>query len=409
MDSENRFSKTVWGGCRWERLTSQRLQNELCLEQYGYKAFSQNDEDGIIEEIFRRIECDSKVFVEFGVEDGLESNCHLLLHKGWTGLWIEGNEESYQRMQYKFRPLIRQGILKTIHAFITKENINQLIGSAGIAGAIGLLSIDVDGNDYNIWEAVSVVDPAVVVIEYNGKFPPDVEWKMAYDRNHIWKGTDWHGASLKAMQLLGEKKGYQLVGTGLSGANAFFVKKALAKGKFYEPATAEALYNPLRLALVHKNGHPADVCLCGQSIHRGIFDYDEEAAAVACYGFHSQESNPAGERYAWSSQRECALLLNGAKFGSGGGTIVVPYFSGAGIGKMQVLLDGVRKVDTCPVEQRGVIEVSLSEEECLRMDAGGHMLVIRTDRMFVPYEEGINEDRRRLGIAVLFDRIEIRR
>lgn len=81
-----------------------------------------------------------------------------------------------------------------------------------------------DGNDYDIWEAVDVVDPEVVVIEYNGKFPPDVEWKMAYDRNHMWNGTDWHGASLKALQLLGEKKGYQLVGTGLNGANAFLSK-----------------------------------------------------------------------------------------------------------------------------------------------------------------------------------------
>ena len=84
MHTEDRFTGTVWGGFWWERLTGQRLQNALCLEQYGYKVFSQNDEDGIIAEIFRRIECEHKVFVEFGVENGLESNCHLLLHKGWS-------------------------------------------------------------------------------------------------------------------------------------------------------------------------------------------------------------------------------------------------------------------------------------------------------------------------------------
>lgn len=318
MYTESRFSGTSWGGYRWDFLTEQRLQNELCLERYGYKAFSQNDEDGIIEEIFRRIVCHSKVFVEFGVEDGLESNCHLLLHKGWTGLWIEGNQEYYEQIRYKFRPMIRQGTLKVENAFITRENINGLIRSAGISGKIGLLSIDVDGNDYYIWEAVDAVAPAVVVIEYNGKFPPSVDWKMAYDRNHMWKGTDWHGASLKALQLLGEKKGYQLVGTSMNGANAFFVKKELAKDRFYEPATAEALYNPLRLGLLHKNGHPADVCLCGQSSNKGIFDYDESAVAAVGYGFYATESNPSGERFAWSSQRECALLLNGSKFRGGG-------------------------------------------------------------------------------------------
>ncbi|MDE7312171.1 MAG: hypothetical protein K2N87_11235 [Eubacterium sp.] len=326
MCTESRFSGAVWGGYRWEFLTEQRLGDKLCLEQYGYKTFSQNDEDGIIEEIFRRIGCGRKVFVEFGVEDGLESNCHLLLHKGWSGLWIEGNKESYEKIQYKFRPLIRQGALKTVNAFITKENINDLILSSGISGEVGLLSIDVDGNDYDIWEAVDVIDPMVVVIEYNGKFPPDVDWKMAYDRNHIWKGTDWHGASLKALQLLGEKKEFQLVGTSINGANAFFVKKSLAKGKFYEPATAEALYNPLRLGLIHKNGHPADVCLCGQSCNKGIFDYEEEAVAAVCYGFHPTEYKPTGERYVWSAQHECALLLNGSKIRGGGKKLLFRIF-----------------------------------------------------------------------------------
>ena len=121
----------------------------------------------IIEEIFHRIGCRTRIFTEFGVEDGLESNCHLLLHKGWSGLWIEGNQKSYRDILYKFHPVIRQDRLKVIQAFITKENINDLIRSAGISGEIDLLSIDVDGNDYYIWEAVSVINPMVVVIEYN--------------------------------------------------------------------------------------------------------------------------------------------------------------------------------------------------------------------------------------------------
>ena len=319
MDVNNGFCRTVWGGIRWERLTKQRMENELCLESYGYKTYSQNDEDGIIEEIFHRIGCRTRIYTEFGVEDGLESNCHLLLHKGWSGLWIEGNQKSYRDILYKFHPVIRQDRLKVIQAFITKENINDLIRSAGISGEIDLLSIDVDGNDYYIWEAVSVINPMVVVIEYNGKFPPDTDWKMAYNSNHIWAGTDWHGAGLKALERLGEKKNYQLVGTSLNGVNAFFVRKELAKGKFYEPATAEALYNPLRLQLFHKNGHPSDVCLYGQSSNRGIFDYDEECIAAAGYGFYKPECEPDGTRFVWTSQTECQILLNGVKCKGGGG------------------------------------------------------------------------------------------
>lgn len=315
---QNSLEGTIWGGYRWEALTKRRLQNPLCLERYGYKSYSQNDEDGIIQEIFERIGCRNKIFVEFGVEDGLESNCHLLLHKGWSGLWIEGNPESCRKIHYKFRPVIEAGRLKAVHAFLTKDNINEVIASAGISGEIDLLSIDLDGNDYYVWEAIDGIDPAAVIIEYNGKLPPDVDWKMAYDKNHMWKGTDWHGASLKALERLGAKKGYQLAGTNINGVNAFFVKQSLAGDKFYKPATAEALYNPLRLDLFHKNGHPSDVCLCGQGSNRGIFDYDKDARAAFGYGFYPQERDGSGRRFAWSSQRECSILLNSEKIHAGG-------------------------------------------------------------------------------------------
>ena len=68
-----------------------RLDNPKYLDRFGYKVFSQNDEDGIITEIFNRIGTTNKKFVEFGVQNGLESNGHFLLHKGWSGLWIDGN------------------------------------------------------------------------------------------------------------------------------------------------------------------------------------------------------------------------------------------------------------------------------------------------------------------------------
>ena len=256
---------TIWGGLRWNLLTEKRLKKRKCLEQYGYKVYSQNDEDGIIQEIFRRIGVTNKTFIEFGVQNGLESNCHYLLFQGWNGLWMDGDGEAIQEIQKRFYPVLKTGQLACKRAFITRENINQLISEQGFSGEIDLLSIDVDGNDYYIWEAVTAVSPRVVIIEYNGKLPPDCDWKMAYHAYHVWEGSDWHGASLKALERLGERLGYQLVGTGLVGVNAFFVKKEIAGNLFYKPATAEALYNPLRLLICHKCGHPARYCQIGRA------------------------------------------------------------------------------------------------------------------------------------------------
>ena len=247
------------GGMAYELLTERRLENPKCLDRYGFKVYSQNDEDGIIEEIFNRIGTTNKIFVEFGVENGLECNSHYLLHKGWHGLWLEGNEDSCKEIVARFYPLIQNGQLKIGHAFITRDNINELIKAGGIEGEIDLLSIDIDGNDWHVWQAINVVQPRAVVIEYNAKFPPNHAWVMPYNEKYSWDTSDCHGASLKALELLGRALGYQLVGTNLNGVNAFFVKQELAKKLFIKPATAEELYNPFRIGTGHhyKNGHPA--------------------------------------------------------------------------------------------------------------------------------------------------------
>ncbi|MDR2602169.1 MAG: hypothetical protein LBC53_06930 [Spirochaetaceae bacterium] len=222
----------------------EKLENPMHLDRFGYKVYSQNDEDGIIQEIFKRIGTGNKTFVEFGVQSGLESNCHYLLFNGWRGLWIDGDKKSFSSLQKHFAKPLASKQLTAINAFITTENINKLIGEdGGIKGEIDLLSIDIDGNDYWIWEKISCVEPRVVVIEYNAKFPPPCEWVMEYNPDHIWDGSDKQGASLKSLESLGKRLGYTLVGTNTNGVNAFFVKKELAKGLFAEPATAENLYH----------------------------------------------------------------------------------------------------------------------------------------------------------------------
>ena len=158
------------GRCmKFEDSTRARLKNKKCLEYYGFKVYSQNDEDGIIEEIFNRVGTTNKIFIEFGVENGLQCNSHYLLFKDWRGLWIDGDETYVKEIREKFAPVIANGKLNVLHAFITRENINELFVTGGVTGEIDLLSIDIDGNDWHVWRAINVVAPRVVVIEYNAK------------------------------------------------------------------------------------------------------------------------------------------------------------------------------------------------------------------------------------------------
>lgn len=156
-------------------------------------------------------------------------------------------------------PLLQKGQLKIGNVFITKDNINELIKTGGIVGEIDLLSVDIDGNDWHVWKAIYVIQPRAVIVEYNAKFPPNYAWVMPYNEKHSYDGSDCHGASLKAFELLGRELGYQLVGTNLNGVNAFFVKQELAKGLFVEPASAEELYNPFRYSTGQRynNVHPS--------------------------------------------------------------------------------------------------------------------------------------------------------
>jgi hypothetical protein len=225
-----------------------RLEDPVFLDRFAYKVYSQNGEDGIISEIFKRIGTTNKTFVEFGVQDGLESNGHYLLFNGWRGLWMDGNKKALKRLKSHFARPIGDGRLTALNAFITAENINTLIGEdGGITGEIDLLSIDIDGNDYWVWKAITVIRPRVVIIEYNAKFPPPCEWVIEYAPSYVWEGADKQGASLKSYELLGRELGYTLVATDLSGTNAFFVKDALCHDLFPQPATAENHYRPMRI------------------------------------------------------------------------------------------------------------------------------------------------------------------
>jgi hypothetical protein len=226
------------------------------LERHGFRSFSQNDEDGILQEIFRRIGTANRTFVEFGVQDGLQNNTRLLLYQGWRGLWIEADERAHRKLSGAFATEIAAGQLQALRTFVTAQNISSLIESAQLR-ELDLLSIDVDGNDYWIWDALGI-KPRVLVIEYNAKFRPPVKWVMQYNPEHRWNYTDYQGASLESLNALARQKGYTIVGCCLAGVNAFFVRDDLVQGHFAEPDVA-TLYNPPRYYLQRflAAGHPS--------------------------------------------------------------------------------------------------------------------------------------------------------
>jgi hypothetical protein len=224
------------------------------LNQHEFKIFSQGGEDGIIEEIFKRIGETNKIFVEFGVGDGTENNSLYLFLKNWRGYWLDGNLSSINKIKSRYDFLLKPGKLQVCHYFITAENIETALKELGVPKKLDFLSIDIDGNDYWVWQAIVNYSPRVVAIEYNGNLGPEIKWVMKYRPDHVWRGTSYFGASLKSLELLGASKKYKLVGCSFAGTNAFFVREDLIGDNFFAPFTSENHYEPKRLFLLKTVG-----------------------------------------------------------------------------------------------------------------------------------------------------------
>lgn len=200
------------------------------IRKAEFRTFSQWGEDGILQHILRHIAVARKVFVEFGVENYTESNTRfLLINDNWAGLVIDGSAKNVDYI--KRDDIYWRFNLKAENAFINRENINDLILRNGIEGEIGLLSIDIDGNDYWVWEAIDVVIPSVVVVEYNALFGPERAVTIPYNADFVRTTANhpniYWGASLEAFCLLSKRKGYSFVGCNTAGNNAFFIRNEL--------------------------------------------------------------------------------------------------------------------------------------------------------------------------------------
>jgi hypothetical protein len=199
------------------------------LTDFEFKVFSQWGDDGIIQFIINRLKGKiSETFIELGVENYQESNTRFLLQSNnWKGIIVDGSEANIEFVRNSHN--YWRHSLAAIAAFITKENVNDLIKTT-FKGEVGILSIDIDGNDYWVWKEINIVKPAIVIIEYNSVFglnPWTTPYIVDFTRNSYHYSNLCYGASLTALNKLAKEKGYSFIGCNSNGNNAYFIEQSL--------------------------------------------------------------------------------------------------------------------------------------------------------------------------------------
>jgi hypothetical protein len=237
--------------------TAAMLASSNPLFRAGAKYYSQFDEDGILLEILRRLKLERGRFVEIGVGDGMENNTIILLVHGWTGLWLGNQTLAWSPTGTR---------LRFQQTMVSPDNVAGLVGD----DPIDVLGLDVDGNDYWILKALLArSQPRVLVLEYNGKFPPPVRFVMPFDASHGWSGGDYFGASLSAWAALLEPLGYRPVCCSYMGLNVFFIRQEDEHA--FEDVTRDLtqLYRPSQYLAPFAAGHPVSPRTL-EAIERGL-------------------------------------------------------------------------------------------------------------------------------------------
>lgn len=225
-----------------------QIRKPASLAEVEFRVHSQFGDDGIIQWLIARIPNIPKRFVEFGVEDYAESNTRfLLIHNAWRGLVMDGSRENIARL--KRRPWFWRSDLEARVCFVTRENVDSEIARWAGGEDVGLLHIDVDGNDYWLWDAVISIQPSVAILEYNGTFGVEraitIPYRPDFQRHSAHHSSQYCGASLAALTYLANTKGYALVGCNSAGNNAYFVRRDLLSEEVAEVDVVDAWNAPV--------------------------------------------------------------------------------------------------------------------------------------------------------------------
>jgi hypothetical protein len=203
-------------------------EDNFDLTSKEFRVFSQWGDDGIIQYLIRELNIENKNFIEFGVGNYYESNTHfLLVNDNWSGFIIDGSQKCMDIV--RDNPFFWRYDLSLKTAFINKENINDLLLESNFE-KIGLLHIDLDGNDYWVLDSIDMdkYSPDILILEYNSNFGPDRSITVPYDPlfsciNAHYSGQ-YFGASISALDNLAKQKGYYFIGSNSAGNNAYFLK-----------------------------------------------------------------------------------------------------------------------------------------------------------------------------------------
>lgn len=237
-----------------------------------FRTYSQFNEDGILLYIFSVIGTTNKKCVEICGGGGLDNTTNLIINHGWNGLFFDGNMRKIRKGRQFYARCVATGMHspKLQHAWVSPENVNELLESNGYTGEIDLLSLDMDGVDYWVWKGIESVNPRVVVLEYNHALGPDLSLTTPNRADFVWRGNEvsvqryrgskaiktlmgkeiaertdnYYGASLAAFVKLGKQKGYRLVGCESCEINAFFIREDIGEAIFPEVATAACFSQP---------------------------------------------------------------------------------------------------------------------------------------------------------------------
>jgi hypothetical protein len=214
----------------------------------GFRVYSQFEEDGMILFLLAVLGMKTKYFVDIGSGNCINSNCaNLAINHGFHGLFIDGNEKRILTGQtfYANHPDTSSYPPKFVCNMVKRENINELILSAGFKGEVDFLSIDIDGNDYWVWEALDIITPRIVMIETHIEFGFR-NIVVPYDPSYVYPGKHpiYHGASVSAMNDLAKRKGYRLVGANRFGFNTIYIREGEAINSIPNVSVEKVLEHP---------------------------------------------------------------------------------------------------------------------------------------------------------------------
>lgn len=220
-----------------------RVKPATPIRDCEFSVFSQFGEDGIIQKMIGSVSIAHQTFIEFGVEDFAESNCRFLMMKNnWRGFVVDGSERwiaAVRRHDWFWKYDLR-----TKCAFVTRDNVNAVLEESGFDRDLGILSVDVDGVDYWLLEALTAYSPRILIVEFNSLFGSGrcitVPYSEGFSRRQQHYSDLYFGASLGALVHIAGVKGYSLIGTESAGVNAFFVRNDLLNDEVQAVAVATA-------------------------------------------------------------------------------------------------------------------------------------------------------------------------